>query len=51
VHHGTVKSFIYPTDAQLDGSKNVKIYIRGVPTYFGFSNHHQGAIIHALLKL
>ena len=35
------KSFICPTDTQLDCSKNVKIYIkiymRGVPTWFGFS--------------
>jgi len=36
-----MESFIYPTDAQLDCSKNVKIYIkiymRGAPTCFGFS--------------
>ena len=34
------ESFIYPTDAQLDCSKNVKIYIkiykRGAPTCFSF---------------
>jgi hypothetical protein len=37
----TLESFIYPTYAQLDCSKNVKIYIkiymRGAPTCFGFS--------------
>jgi len=37
-----IESFIYPTDAQLDCSKNVKIYIkiymRGAPTCFGFSH-------------
>ena len=37
----TIGSFIYLTDAQLNCSKNVKIYIkiymRGVPTWFGFS--------------
>jgi len=38
-----VDSFIYPTDAQLDCSKNVKIYVkiymRGAPTCFGFFTH------------
>jgi len=28
VHLDTIESFIYPTDAQLDCSKNVKIYIK-----------------------
>jgi hypothetical protein len=41
VHLATIESFIYPTDAQLDCSKNVKIYIaiymRGAATCFGFS--------------
>jgi hypothetical protein len=33
----TVKeSFIYPTDAQLDCSKNAEIYMRDAPTCFGF---------------
>ena len=40
VHLDTIESFIYPTDAQLDCSKNVKIYIkiymRGAATCFGF---------------
>jgi hypothetical protein len=47
-----IESFIYPTDAQLDCSKNVKIYMRGAATCFGFfHNHHQGATVCALLKL
>jgi len=37
----SIESFIYPTDAQLDCSKNVKIYIkiymRGAPTCLDFS--------------
>ena len=41
VHLVTIQPFIYPTDAQLDFSKNVKIYIkiymRGAATCFGFS--------------
>jgi hypothetical protein len=37
VHPYTVESFIYPTDAQLDCSKNVKIYMRGAATCFGSS--------------
>jgi hypothetical protein len=36
-----IEAFIYPTDAQLDCSKNVKIcikiYMRGAATCFGFS--------------
>ena len=36
----TIESFIYPTDAQLDCSKNVKIsikiFMRGAATCFGF---------------
>jgi len=39
VHLDTIESFIHPTDAQLDYSKNVKIYVkiymRGAPTCFG----------------
>jgi len=42
----TIYSFIYPTDAQLDCSKNVniyiKIYMRGAPTCFGFSHPSSG---------
>jgi hypothetical protein len=40
VHLDTIEFFIYSTDAQLDCSKNVKVYIkiymRRVPTCFGF---------------
>jgi hypothetical protein len=48
VHLDITKSFIYPTDAQLDCSKNnvkiyIKIYIKSAPTCFGLTNHHQGA--------
>jgi hypothetical protein len=41
VHLDTIDSYIYLTDAQIDCSKNVKIYIkiymRGAATCFGFS--------------
>ena len=47
VHLDTIESFIYPTDAQLDCSKNVKIYIkmymRGAPTCFNFSQPSSGS--------
>jgi len=40
-------SFIYPTDAQMDFPKNVKIYIKiymkGAPTCFGFSQPSSGS--------
>jgi hypothetical protein len=43
----TIESFIYPTNAQLDCSKNVKIYIkmyiRGAPTCFDFSQPSSGS--------
>ena len=43
----TIESFIYSTAAQLDCSKNVKIYIkiyvRGAPTCFGFSQPSSGS--------
>ena len=55
MHLDTIEYFIYPTDAQLDCSKNVKIYIkiymRGAATCFGFYIHRQGATVCALLKL
>jgi hypothetical protein len=42
-----IDSFIYPTDAQLDFSKNVniyiKIYMKVAPTYFGFSQPPSGS--------
>jgi len=43
VHLDTIESFIYPNDAQLDCSKNVKIYMRGAPTCFGFSQPSSGS--------
>ena len=47
MHLDTIESFIYPTDAQLDCSKNIKIYIkiymRGAPTCFGFSQPSPGS--------
>jgi hypothetical protein len=46
-----LESFIYPTDAKSVCSKNVKIYMRGAATCFGFHNHHLGATICALLQL
>jgi len=42
-----MESFIYPTDAQLDFTKNVKIYIKiymiGAATCFGFSQPSSGS--------
>jgi len=50
-----IESFIYPTDAKIDCSKNVKIYITtcmtDAATRFGFHHHHQRATVCALLKL
>jgi hypothetical protein len=51
-----MESFIYPTDAQLDCSKNVKIYItiymRSTDTCFGFLKPPlKGATVCVLLKL
>jgi hypothetical protein len=50
----SIDSFIYPTDAQIDGSKNVKIYIniyvRGAPTCFGFSQPSSGSALYELAK-
>jgi hypothetical protein len=50
-----IKSFIYPTDAQLNCSKNIniyiKIYMRGAATCFGFSQPSSGVTVCALLKL
>ena len=47
MHLDTIDSFIYPNDAQLDCSKNVKIYIkiymRGPLTCFGFSQPSSGS--------
>jgi hypothetical protein len=42
-----IKYFIYPTDAKLDCSKNVKIcikiYMRVAPACFGFSKPSSGS--------
>jgi hypothetical protein len=46
-----IKSFIYPTDAQLDYSKNVKIYMRGAPTCFGFSQWSSGSYYMCFAKV
>ena len=47
VHLDAIESFIYPTDAQLDCSESVKIYIkiymRGAPTCFCFSRPSSGS--------
>jgi len=47
--------FIYPTDAQLDCSKNVKIYIkiymRAVPTCFGISQPSSGSYYMCFAKV
>jgi len=43
-----ISLFIYPTDAQLDWPKNVKIYIKFTlkcSYMFRFNNYHQGATI------
>jgi len=54
VHLDTIESFIYPTDAQLDCSKNVKLYIkiymRGAPT-FGFSQPSLGSYCMCFVKV
>jgi hypothetical protein len=47
--------FIYPNDAQLDCSKNVKIYIkiykRGAATCFGFSQPSSGSYCMCFAKV
>jgi hypothetical protein len=48
VHFDIIKSFVYPTDAQLDCSKKMlkmysKIHIKSAPTCFGLTNYHPGA--------
>jgi len=55
VHLGTIEPFIYPTDAQLDCSKNVKIYIkiymRGAATCFGFPHPSLGSYCICFVKV
>jgi len=47
MHLDPIESFIYPTDVQLDCSKDAKIYIkiymRGAATSFGFSQPSSGS--------
>jgi hypothetical protein len=51
----TLESIIYPSDAQLDCSKNVKIcikiYMRGAPTCFGFSQAPSGSYYMCFAKV
>ena len=51
----TKQSLIYPTDAQLDCSKNVKIYIeiymRVAATCFGFSQPSSGSYYMGVAKV
>ena len=55
VHLDTIESFIYPTDAQLDCSKNIKIYIKiynsGAATCFGFSQPSSGSYCMCFAKV
>jgi hypothetical protein len=55
MHLDTVESFIYPTDAQLDCSKNVKIcikiYMRGAPTCFSISHPSSGSYCMCFAKV
>ena len=51
----SLDSFIYPADAKLNCSKNVKIYIkiymRGAPTCFGFSQPSSGSYYMCFVKV
>jgi len=51
----TIESFIYPIDAQLDRSENVKfyikIYMRGAATCFGFSQPSSGSYCMCFTKV
>ena len=55
MYSDAIESFIYPTDAQLDCSKNVKIYIkiymRGAATCFGFLQPSSGSYYVCLAKV
>jgi len=55
VHPDNIESFIYPTDVQLDCSKNVKIYVkiymRGAPACFGFSQPPSGSYYTCFAKV
>jgi len=53
--YSALEYFIYPTDAQTDFSKNVKIYIkiymRGAPPCFGFSQPSSGSYYMCFAKV
>ena len=55
MHLDTIMSFIYPTDAQTDCSKNVKIYIKiymiGAATCFGFPQPSSGSYCMCFAKV
>ena len=55
MHLDTIESFIYPTDEQLDCSKDVKIYIkiymRGAATCFGFPQPSSGSYYMCFAKV
>jgi len=51
VHLDTIESFIYPTDAELDCSKNIKIYMTGAPTCSGFSQPSSGSYCMCFAKV
>ena len=55
VNLDTIESFIYPTDAQIDCSKNVKIYITiyniGAATCFGFPHPSSGSYCMCFAKV
>ena len=46
-----IASSIYPTDAQLECSKNVKIYMKSAPTCFGFSHPSSGSYYMCFAKV
>ena len=53
--YSVLESFIYPTDAQIDFSKNVKIYtkiyMRVAATCFGFSQSSSGSYYMCFAKV
>jgi hypothetical protein len=51
VHLDTIEYFIYTTDAQLECSKIVKIYMRYAPTCFGFSQPPSGSYYMCFAKV
>ena len=47
----TIESFIYPTDAQLDCSKDVEIYMTGAAACFSFSQPSSGSYCMCFAKV